>query len=206
MPNKIFLEEISFNDGGKPKINFSLTIEESLEISMFSNDLSIPSSRILFITDSKKIQRHSDVLNILAFLHNCSQVPPAAEDVIKHCIKKLQSLNQVSESNDDDFSKKVEFLIEQLYLIQQIPQKRRYSTRFLWSAITWIKTSPALYNLIAEESFLTLPSSSYLKQLSGAFSLESGLSCSTVAYLKERIKALSDKEKTVALAIDEVSN
>ena len=173
---------------------------------MFSNDLSVPISKILFITDSGTIQRHSDILNILAYLHSCSQVPPAPEDVIKHCIKKLQNLTQDSDPDNETFFKKLEFLIEQLCLLQQTPQTRRYSTRFLWSAITWLKTSPTLYNLIADESFVTLPSSSYLKQLSGAFSLESGLSSSTVAYLKERIRALSDQEKTVALAIDEVNN
>jgi hypothetical protein len=38
--DKIFLDEISFNDEGKPKLKFSLTIEENLEIKMLKIFLS----------------------------------------------------------------------------------------------------------------------------------------------------------------------
>ena len=70
--------------------------------------------------------------------------------------------------------------------------------------MTWQKTSPSLYSMMLEDGLLSLPSISYLKQLSGAFSIESGLSVSTISYLRERIKPLNEKERTVALAIDEV--
>ena len=100
---------------------------------------------------------------------------------------------------------KLNFLTEQLRLLKGNNQSNRFSTSFLWAAITWQKTSPALYKLLREDGLMTLPSISYLKQLSSSFSLSSGLSSSAVAYLEERLKTLSPKERIVALAIDEVS-
>jgi hypothetical protein len=131
-------------------------------------------------------------------------MPADPEDVIGHCILKLTKILEGPQVIDESKGKKISFLIEQLQLANQTVHSRRYSTNFLWSAISWLKTSPVLYKLLIEDGLLTLPSSSYLKQLSGAFSLESGLSSSTMAYLAERIKNLSDQDKTVALAIDEV--
>jgi hypothetical protein len=71
------------------------------------------------------------------------------------------------------------------------PGGRRYSARLLWMAITWMKTGPAVYR--------------HLHRLSNAYTLETGLSSSTIAYLQERIKPLTESEKTVELLIDEVS-
>ena len=67
-----------------------------------------------------------------------------------------------------------------------------------------MKTSPALYRLMLEEDVLTLPSMSYLQRLSSAYDLETGLTSSSVAYLSERAKHLTELEKTVAVLIDEV--
>ena len=64
---------------------------------------------------------------------------------------------------------------------------------------------PALYRVLLAGGLITLPSMSYLHRLSGAYHLETGLSSSTIAYLTERIKPLSDTERTVAIQIDEVS-
>ena len=67
-----------------------------------------------------------------------------------------------------------------------------------------MKTSSTLYDALIKENLLCLPSSSHLKRLSSAYSLETGLSESTTAYLSERVKSLTEEEKTVAILIDEV--
>ena len=203
--DKIVLDGISFNDDGKPKFKYSLSIEENLEMKMYSQDFLVPAAKLSHITNSGKIERHSDISNILAFLNNYSDMPANPEDVLDHCVLKLTKVLEESQNIDEVKSKKISFLIEQLQLANQAVHSRRYSTNFLWAAIGWLKTSPVLYKLLLDDGLLTLPSCSYLKQLSGAFSLESGLSSSTTAYLMEQIKTLSDREKTVALAIDEVS-
>ncbi len=202
---QIFFDEISFNEEGKPAFRFSLSVKTDLELCLFSKDISVPVSKVLYITDNGRIKRYSDVFNILAFLNSYSEVPPKPEDVINSCISKLNGLLENVDDEEENQLKKVSFILEQLKLVNQSPHKRRYSTNFLWMAITWQKTSPVLYKLMSQEAFLTLPSTSYLKQLSGAFSLQSGVSPSTMAYLKERVSNLTAEEKVVALAIDEVS-
>ena len=171
---------------------------------LYSQDFLLPATKVSHITNSGKIERQSDISNILAFLNNFSDMPANPEDVVDHCVLKLTKVLEESQNIDEVKSKKISFLVEQLQLANQTVHSRRYSTNFLWAAIGWLKTSPVLYKLLIDDGFLTLPSCSYLKQLSGAFSLESGLSPSATAYLTERIKTLSDQEKTVALAIDEV--
>ena len=202
--SSIFLEEISINDEGKAKFTFCLSIEETLKFSMHSHNIKVPNSKVKSITPKGIIERVTDVHNILAFLNSFSETDPQPEDVIDHCIRKLKHVLEDSSEISEELSKKLSFLVEQMNLANNKVSSRRYSTSFLWSALTWQKTSPALYSLIQDDGFITLPSRSYLKHLSGAFSMESGLSSLAISYLQERIKPLSDEEKTVALAIDEV--
>ena len=69
----------------------------------------------------------------------------------------------------------------------------------------WLKTSPAMYRCLQIDSLFTLPTESYLKQLSSGFSLQSGLSQTAIQYLKTRTENLQTQEKAMALIIDEVT-
>jgi len=199
----LLFEEISFNEDGVPRFKFSFNVDVQLKVKLFANNLVVPTKKISHIIKTGAIQRISDIWNICAFLNDYAEVSPAGQDIIKDCVSKLEKVLENDDLEEID-SGKLSFLIEQLKLLKGSSPSHRYSTSFLWTAITWQKTSPALYKLLKEDGLFTLPSASYLKQLSNAFSLESGLSKSTVAYLEERIKTISEEEKTVALAIDEV--
>ena len=201
---KLVLEDLTVDEDGKPTLKFSLTIFKSLEFVLSSKDVIVPTSKVKHITSNKKIQRHSDVMNILAFLNSFSDGEPNVQDVIEYCISKLSAASKEVETENDDLSSKLEFLIEQLRLSIALPSGRRYSARLLWTATTWMKTGPAVYRLLLADGSLTLPTFSHLYRLSNAYSLETGLSSSTIAYLQERIKPLTEAEKTVELLIDEV--
>ena len=201
--DSILFEEISFDEDGRPGFKFSVTVESDLQVTIFARGFKVPLKKILHIVKSGKVERISDISNICAFLNSYADISPTADDVIESCIAKLELVLQENDAEEVNISK-LNFLTEQLRLLKGTSQSNRFSTSFLWAAITWQKTSPALYKLLKEDGLMTLPSISYLKQLSGSFSLASGLSNSAVAYLEERLKTLSPKEKTVALAIDEV--
>jgi hypothetical protein len=202
--DKIVLEDLTVDEDGKPTLKFSLTILKSLEFVLSSKDVIVPTSKVKHITLNKKIQRHSDVLNILAFLNSFSDGQPNVQDVINYCISKLSDAGKEVQTENSSLSTKIEFLIEQLKLSIVPPGGRRYSARLLWTAITWMKTGPAVYRLLLADGSLTLPTFSHLHRLSNAYTLETGLSSSTIAYLQERIKPLTESEKTVELLIDEV--
>ena len=199
----MLFEEISFDEDGKPSFKFSLTVDATLQVKVFARGFEVPLKKIFHIVKQGKVERISDVSNICAFLNSYADVSPTATEVVQSCVAKLDVVIQENTTNEISTTKLI-FLAEQLRLLVGNPHSNRFSTSFLWSAITWQKTSPALYKLLKEDGQMTLPSISYLKQMSSSFSLESGLSRAAVAYLEERVKVLSPKDKTVALAIDEV--
>ena len=203
---KVFLEALRFDEDGKPSFKFSLSVDNSLNFILTSNDVILPNSKVKHITSDSKLQRHSAVVNILAFLNASSDSAPSTKDVVEFCVKKLKSASkEFQDINNEDLNLKLEFLIEQLQLSVTPTQGRRYSPRLLWSACTWMRTGPAVYRLLLAERTLTLPTTSYLQRLSSSYNLESGLSSSTIAYLSKRIEALTQSERIVELLIDEVN-
>ena len=201
----VFLEEVAFDDDGKPFFKFGLTISQDLSFVMFVGDVQVSLAKVKHITKEPKINRHSDVENILAVLNHLSDEAPAKLDIVDDCVRKLEKLAQVSQSTDAQFSEKISFISEQLKLSASSNRALKYSANLTLTAMMWQKTSPALYRVLKSDGRLSLPSVSYLRRLSSAYHLESGLSSATTAYLSERIKALSDQEKLVSLQIDEVS-
>ena len=198
--SKVIFEGVEFHLDGKPFFKFSLTIDDQLCFNLTCNEVEVATSAVNHITPSSSIERHSDVVNILAFLNSKADSTPTTDDLINDSIKTLTLLRETDPTRAEAWI----FLLEQLKLAQMPPNSRRYSPQLLWTCLRWMKTSGALYNALLSENFLFLPSTSHLKRLGSAYSLESGLSEATTAYLSERIKSLSDRDKTVAVLIDEV--
>ena len=83
-------------------------------------------------------------------------------------------------------------------------QHRRYSSDLLSMCVLWENTSSALYKQIREEGVLTLPSPRYIKKLTSALSMDTGLSEQTLKYLAARVAKLNEHEKIGSLIMDEV--
>ncbi|QQP41473.1 Putative LOC101234561, partial [Caligus rogercresseyi] len=66
------------------------------------------------------------------------------------------------------------------------------------------KCYPALYKKLLSSSLLTIPSPRYLRSISRAVTIETGLPYSTIRYLKARIINLKKRERIVTLIIDEI--
>ena len=194
---------MNFHQDGKPFFKFTLTVNELLSFSLTSNEVSVPTGLVKHIVPNNFIERHSDVFNILAFIRSYSESDAKSEDIIQDCIQKMSSSKDLQNNSHQD-APKIKFLIQQLQLAMLPAQSRRFSPDFLWTCIRWMKTSSTLYDALIKENLLCLPSSSHLKRLSSAYCLETGLSESTTAYLSERVKSLTEEEKTVAILIDEV--
>ena len=203
---KIVFEEMSFNEDHKPFLSYSLTISDKLSFLLVSNDVILPNKIVDHITHSHTLERQSDVHNLLAFLksYNQDQNQSKSNDTILFCVKKLKEITEERETVSDEAHKKISFLVEQLELAATPLCSRKYSPTLLCTAITWSKMSSSFYRQLLSDSCLSLPSTSHLKRISSSFNLETGLSESNLAYLRERIKTLSDKEKLVKLIIDEV--
>ena len=204
-PEKVVFEAMAFTEDLKPYLTYSLTVFKSLQFSIVCSDVILPNDSVEHITQSGQIERHSDISNLLAHLRSCYEKNIKAEYSVTYFVKKLEDIAKNTESLNKEQEKKILFLTEQLSLAVTPMRARRYSSPLLWMAMTWHKSSPSLYRQIQSEDLLTLPCTSHLKRISSELNLETGLSDSTVAYLKERIKSLSEPERLIALLIDEAS-
>ena len=194
----IVLEEIIFDEEQRPKFSYSLTVYNTLNFLLVKSDCILSNSKVQHICKNK-IERKSDVGNILAFLRSLDELKK--EDQVHQCLLLIDRLLD----NEDEASspaKKLAFIRSQLELVYS--KRPHYSSSFVWTALTWMKTSPALYKMLLQDNLVTLPSLSYLKRISSAFSLESGLSTDVISYLQTRFNKLDSNQKNVSILIDEV--
>ena len=70
----------------------------------------------------------------------------------------------------------------------------------------WYKTSTALYKLIISDNVLTILTVAHMKRLSSAHTVDLDFFESTVAYLKARLTRLNERERNIAILMDEVKN
>ena len=142
--NRLMLEEIAFDDDGNPSLLFGLTISESLSFKMTAKGVSVPLDKVQHI-NSGKIERNSDLSNLMAFLKNYAE-QINADDTISTCVKNLTALKAAVEPANPELGKKLSFLTEQLTLAKGSPQSRRYSTSLLFSALGWQNHHPTCTN------------------------------------------------------------
>jgi hypothetical protein len=199
-PGKLLFLYLPQDETKEPQVQASLTVLETLQCQAWCGGVQIPQARIAHIVKGGKLFRASDVANVLAFLKSYSQQPQCA-DAIQHALTILEQALPIMEEEEQ---KRMSFLIEQLGLCTRHVNNRRYSPYLTACAITWQSTSPALYHQLLQENVLVLPTVRYLKKLSGALTVETGLAESSVSYLTARFKTLLPREHLVTVMIDEV--
>ena len=82
--------------------------------------------------------------------------------------------------------------------------RRRYSADLLSICVLWENTSTNLYKQIRNEGLITIPSIRYIKKLTSALTVDTGLTDQTIKYLEARIAKLNEREKIGSLIFDEV--
>ena len=79
--------------------------------------------------------------------------------------------------------RRVSFISEQLKLCLVPSHARRYSPSLLACSVLWENASPSLYKQIISD-VITLPSIRHIHRLASAINIDTGLTDSTVKYLK----------------------
>ena len=154
--NKLTLYSMKEDQNGCPVVRYSLVINEDLTFSMWCNEVKIPFTKVAHLCKDGKVNSLTGVHNILVILKNMTdEKSMQATDVIKYCISLLE---KVIPELDEQQSKKISFLNEQLQLSITHKFGRRYSPDILACTALWKNTSPALYKQIIEDGILTLPS------------------------------------------------
>ena len=196
-----------------PDLPISLTITSDLIVHAYIYGTLLSHDVYEDLIPAGIISKMSQLLNVLALCKSISVDSgiSAAGSGSKQKKKQFLSLTiqmlqrfideqQASQDVESSQLELVQFMIEQLQLMQVHKNGRRYSTSMLKTAFLWQLTSNSLYKKL--NSFFVLPSVRRLQTLSAGTAVTSG--SIDVGYLKERVKNLSDKEKIVTLILDEV--
>ncbi len=187
------------------ELKFAVTIREDLSFTLTYKGMVVPASQARHLIQNK-VATVSSVLNVTAWLNN---YPRAQNDQNKNFLQTLAShLQEYMKQNelDEDQEIKLGFLAEQLRVQLAGTKKfaRRYSPSLLACAMLWKCTSTSLYKQIVEQGVLSLPSVSHLTHMSTSLSMSTGLTDTTLKYLKARLASLGDFERIVMLQIDEM--
>jgi len=105
--------------------------------------------------------------------------------------------------NDDaKLQRAMKFCLQQLRLL--LMKQVRYPVDFLRWAFQAFSLSPSAYFFL-RDSCLLLPHPTYLRTLSSCFEVDAGTECNEhIAYLTEKAKLLTERERYVTLLLDEI--
>jgi hypothetical protein len=200
-------EEIVFlhiqHHNGIPHIHFYLHVGLSLKPLLCADGVPVPIKDVRHLLLDEKISSLTSISNLLALLKAMAN-KDGGEEMTKLFLEALAATMDKVTFNDEDQSRKLKFLQEQLRLLACPSKSRRYSPDLLAAAMMWKTTSPSLYRQLIRESVLTLPSLAHLQRLSQVFTTETGLTGSSLSYLSLRMKKLTEREKMVVLMADEI--
>ncbi len=189
---------VKFTDDSPMKIEYYLTVSETLNYQMCVQNVLISNERVAHLTGDL-IETFSCVPQIILLL---ADLVVKNQDFLKDISSSLFECAQKEEN--PLLQKKLLFLSEQLSLALVPKMARKYSSDLLAASLMWKTTSSSLYRQLQNEDCLTLPNFKHLTSLSRALTTETGLSESTVSYLNARIAKLSERERLVVLMLDEI--
>ena len=183
----------------KPYIKYSLVINHILQFQCFYYNTRIHYDQFEGILKrNEDITYFTEIVEILKTLENMNE--EELQEDIKFHIEKLKQFQGI----EGFVRSKLDFLVEQIELAFMHVKHRRYSSDLLSMCVLWENSSSNLYKQICEEGVLTIPSPRYVKKLTSAISMDTGLSGETLKYLEARIAKLNDREKVGSLIMDEV--
>lgn len=114
-------------------------------------------------------------------------------DEVNGSVLKLKNLEDNMNLN---IRSKLQFIVEQLQLAFMNIKHSSYSHDLLSIYVLWHNTYPVyIYKQIRDEDLLTVPSTRYIKELTSALSVETGLTENSIKYLKTRCQRLNNGKK-----------
>ena len=153
------------------------------------------------------ISRMTEVGNILAFCKNLcddlqyrSMKNNSCSDLAISALKQYKNDDEADDDSSSSCMHFVQFVIEELNLMQLSKSGRRYSCKLIAMAFLWKLTNSSLHKRLSD--FFFSPSTRRLQQLSIDLNVETRKVDTT--FLKQRVSNFTEGEQTVVLLTDEV--
>src|SRR5688572_14034296 len=189
----------------KPRITTAVKILRSLNVEVYRGESHVTSQSLTWILGKQCLLKcWSQLSSVLShFSTDVGRLSVKEQvEVVKQDLHELTEMITDSDDYGADVLARLTFLSEQISLL--FASKMKYSRDTLCIAFRFFAASATVYRRL-RDTVLTLPSVSYLKQLSTVFSLSAGLNeNSHVTYLKQKAEILKDHEKHVILLLDEI--
>lgn len=189
----------------------SISITKNLVVHVYLKGIEIPNHDLAWLLPPSLIlSRWSQIQNLLIrYKNNVLQDAIVTETVDQHLLKSKyyvsKALNAAKNNDKYGFTTQLEFIVNQMSLLTS--KKRNYDPVTMIFAFLVYCQSAATYNLI--RSYLFLPHKRYLQHISSTLHISpehqgSEGGNNTAHYLHHVSKHLSDRERIVALLIDEI--
>jgi len=186
----------------------SITVSEELFVTAYTQSFEISQHHFQHLLNKGHLNSATSLLNIIA---SCKALVCDDDGIMENqmrfnievaicSLKQYLSKSTANLVDDTPKLQLIEFVIEQLQLLQLPQQARRYSSNTITTAFLWQLTSCSLYKKLRE--LFVLPSLSRLRSYSSCLTVEAR--SLDLTYLKHRIDHLEKKERMVTLMIDEV--
>ena len=189
-----------------PSIRASVSIKPDLSMALSLDGKVVAQNQYKDIVPGR-LSLMSQLINLLARVKCwCDQPQTRSQDMLLgmavKCLK--QCLKQASEEHDDSNSnsRKLEFIVEQLRLLQKHKFGRQFSPQLTILCYMIHAASSSAYTTLRDEDVLCLPSVSTLRKITRRVNENHGLDIS--AYLSLRVSKLNEYERNVVLMIDEI--
>jgi len=189
-----------------PSIKASVSIKPDLSVALSLDGKVVPQSQFKDIIHDR-LSLMSQLTNLLARVKCwCDQPQTRSQEMLLgmavDCLK--QYLTQISDDKDDknSSSRKVEFIVEQLCLLQKHKFGRQYTPQLTVLSYLIHAASSSAYTTLRDEDVLCLPSVRTLQKITRRVNEDHGLDSS--AYLTLRVSKLNEHERNVVLMIDEI--
>jgi len=200
-------------DEGIPKIQSSISVDTDLKICVCVDGLKLNCKDLAWVLNRYPVlEKWSQLENILSRYNELySRARDASVEtlILNACtlIEEAISAYEMHASESDHTSKKVPhitFLLEQLKLHLLAKESRKYSSCMLRFAYLIYAKSAACYCILRQSNFIIFPHINTLKRLSSALTIKPGVSDGRIQYLQVVAKTLSERERCVALLIDQI--
>ena len=182
-----------------PRISASVTVNEDLTVCVSVDGQRTPSSQFADIVNNS-LKTMSQLINLMARVKSWAEEPQLrdADVFIQTAVNSLESSKNHFDDNDEK-SRIISFIIEQLQLLSTTKYGRHYSPEINVFAYVIHATSAAAYQVLLDQKLLCLPSVSTLKKITRRLDSNNGLD--NAAYLTLRASKLTEQQRTVVLII-----
>ena len=201
---------VNIDCSSRPIVLASFKVFKDMRVHIFDSIRQRDCSDIIWLLgDECRLSRWSQLPNICSYLQNvCSGhnvVTVTVDERVQSVVNSMKELIHATEKDEND---KVEFglkfLLEQLQLL--FAAQKRYSPDCLLLAFSIFCSSRSAY-IYLRDRCLTLPHTSYLRQLSSCFSHCSKTLTdddSHFVYLKQKCSLLNENERHCVMMLDEI--